>query len=72
MKSESQEIGSLNYRIVLKFDRGFGNIVAEEPVKGQRDGAIPNTNLMSSSQEVDKIFLLEIEMGNWLSVHTIV
>ena len=46
--SRSREIGSLNYRIALKFDRHLASSAAEEPVKFQSDRTILNTNLAVS------------------------
>ena len=46
--SRSREIGSLNYRIALKFDRHFGSTAADVPVKFQSDRSILNTNLVAS------------------------
>ena len=42
------EIGTLNCRIALKFDRHIGSTAAEVPVKFQSDRAILNTNLAVS------------------------
>ena len=43
--SQSCKIGSLNYHIVLKFDRCIGNTAAKEPVKFESNGTILNTYL---------------------------
>ena len=48
MKSRSHEIGTLNCRIALKFDRHIGSNVAAVPVKFQSDRTILNTNLAAS------------------------
>ena len=45
VKSRSHEIGTLNCRIALKFDRHIGSNAAEVPVKFQSDRTILNTNL---------------------------
>ena len=45
VRSQSREIGNLNYRITLKFDRHISSTAAEVPVKFQSDCTIPNTNL---------------------------
>ena len=45
MKSRSHEIGSLNYRIVLKFDKHISSTAADVPVKFQSDCTVLNTNL---------------------------
>ena len=37
MKSQSREIGSLSYRIAMKFDRRVGSSAAEVPVNFQSD-----------------------------------
>ena len=44
----SREIGHLNHRTALKFDRFFGSTAAEEPDKFQSDRTILNTNLTVS------------------------
>ena len=46
--SRCREIGSLNYRIALKFDRHVGSTAAEVPVKFQSDRTILHTNLAAS------------------------
>ena len=46
--SWSREIGSLNYRIAVKFDRHIGSSAAEELVKFQSDHTILNTNFAAS------------------------
>ena len=46
--SRSREIGSLNYRIALNFDRHFGSTTADVPIKFRSDHAILNTNLAAS------------------------
>ena len=48
VKSRSREIGNLNYRIDLKFNRPLGSAVAGMPVKFQNDRTILNTNLAAS------------------------
>ena len=48
MKSRSHEIGTLNCRIALKFDRHIGSNAAAVPVKFQSDRTILNTNLAAS------------------------
>ena len=48
VKSRSQEIGTLNCRIALKFVRHIGSTAAEVPVKFQSDTTILNTNLAAS------------------------
>ena len=48
VKSRSHEIGTLNCRIALKFDRHIGSTAAEVPVKFQSDRTILNTNLATS------------------------
>ena len=48
MKSRSHEIGTLNCRIALKFDRHIGSNAAEVPVKFQSDRTILNINLAAS------------------------
>ena len=48
IKSRSYEIGTLNCRIALKFDRHIGSNAAEVPVKFQSDRKILNTNLAAS------------------------
>ena len=65
MKSRSYEIGSLNYRIALKFDRHFGSNAAEVPVKFQSDWAILNTNLAASRfhEILQQDVLSDIETG---------
>ena len=49
MKSRSREIGGLNYRIALQFDRHIDSSAAEVPVKFQGDRTILNTNPVASS-----------------------
>ena len=44
MKSRSREIGRLNYRIAMKFDRHISSSAAEVPVKFQSDRTILNTS----------------------------
>ena len=46
--SRSHEIGNLNCRIALKFDRHIGSTAAEVPVKFPSDRTILNTNLAAS------------------------
>ena len=48
MKSRSHEIGTLNCRIALKFDKHIGNTAAEVPVKFQSDQTILNTHLAAT------------------------
>ena len=48
VKSRSHEIGTLNCRIALKFDRHIGSTAAEVPVKFQSDRTILNANLAAS------------------------
>ena len=48
IRYRSGEIGNLNYRIALKFDRNIDSSIAEVPVKFQSDRTILNTNLMDS------------------------
>ena len=48
VKTGSREIGFLNYRIALKFDRLIGSTAAGVPVKFQSDRAILVTNLAAS------------------------
>ena len=45
---EAAKLGSLNYRIALKFDRHVRSTVAKVPVKFQSDRTILNTNLAAS------------------------
>ena len=47
-KSQSREIGSLDYRIALEFDRHIASSAAEVPHKLQSDRTILNTNLAAS------------------------
>ena len=42
------EIGSLNYRNALKFDRHLGSTAATALVKFQNDRPVLNTNLVAS------------------------
>ena len=48
MKSRSREIGSLNDRIALQFDRHHNSSAFDGPVKLQCDRTILNTNLAAS------------------------
>ena len=48
VKTRSHEIGTLNCRLALKFDRHIGSTAAEVPVKFQSDRTILNTNLAAS------------------------
>ena len=48
MKSLSREVGILNYRIPLKFDKQIGSNIAQVHVKSQRVRAILNANLATS------------------------
>ena len=48
MKSLSREIGSLNYRIVLKIDKHLGSTAADLPVIILSDRTILNINLEAS------------------------
>ena len=68
----SCEIGSLNYRITLKFDRHFGSIAAEVPVKFQSDCTILNINLAASSLcgILQKGVLSDIETEPWSVMQT--
>ena len=50
MKSRSREIGSLNYRIALKFDWHIGSSAADVPIKFQSDRAILNIKLVAHSK----------------------
>ena len=67
VKSRSHEIGTLNYRIALKFDRHIGSIAAEVPVKFQSDRTILNTNLAASRlyEILRKDVFSDIETGPW-------
>ena len=47
-ESRSRENASFDYRIALKFDRHFGSIAAEVPVKFQWDRTMLNTNHAAS------------------------
>ena len=48
VRSRSHEIGTLNCRIALTFDRHTGSTAAEVPVKFQSERTILNTNLAAS------------------------
>ena len=48
VKSRRRQIGSLNYRISLKFDRRHGSTAAEELDKFQSDQKISNKNLATA------------------------
>ena len=48
VKYRSHEIGTLNCRIALKFDRHIGSNATKVPVKFQSDRTILNTNLVAS------------------------
>ena len=65
--SQSHEIGTLNCRIALKFDRNIGSTAAEVPVKFQNDQAILNTNLAASrlGEILRKDVFSDIETGPW-------
>ena len=65
VKSRSSEIGGLNCRIALKFDRHFGSCTAEVPVKFQSNRTILNTNLAASilCEILQKDVLSDIETG---------
>ena len=52
-------IGSLNYRIALKFDRHIGSSAAEVPVKFQSDRTILDTNLTDSIDIYVKYYMFE-------------
>ena len=67
VKSRSHEIGTLNCRIDLKFDRHIGSTAAEVPVKLQSDRAILNTNLAASIlyEILRKAVFSDIETGPW-------
>ena len=69
MKSRSHEIGTLNCRIALKFDRYIGSNAAEVPVKFQSDRTILNTNLAASRlyEILRKDVFSDIETGPWCS-----
>ena len=45
---EAAKIGSLNYRVTLKFDRHVSSIAAEVPVKFQSDRTILYTKVVAS------------------------
>ena len=68
--SRSREIGSLNYRIALKFDKHIGSSVAEGPVSFQSDRTILSTNLTASRLHETKRYdiLSHIETGPWPSI----
>ena len=61
----SHEIGTLNSRIALKFDRHIGSTAAEVPVKFQSDRTILNTNLAASrlNEILRKDVFSDIETG---------
>ena len=65
VKSRSHEIGTLNCRIALKFDRHIGSTAAEVPVKFQSDRIILNTNLAASrlNEILRKDVFSDIETG---------
>ena len=67
MKFRSHEIGTLNCRIALKFDRHIGSNAAEVPVKFQSDRTILNTNLAASRLYgiLRKDVFSDIETGLW-------
>ena len=65
VKSRSHEIGTLNCRIALKFDRHIGSTASEVPVKFQSDRTILNTNLAASRlyEILQKDVFSDIETG---------
>ena len=65
VKSRSHEIGTLNCRIALKFDRHIGSTAAEVPVKFQNDRTNLNTNLAASRlyEILRKELFSDIETG---------
>ena len=67
VKSRSHEIGTLNSRIALKFDRHIGSTAAEVPVEFQSDRTILNTNLAASRlyEILRKDVFSDIETGPW-------
>ena len=67
VKSRSHEIGTLNCRITLKFDRHIGSTAAEVPVKFQSDRTILNTNLaaLRLHEILRKDVFSDIETGPW-------
>ena len=66
MKSRSREIGRLNPRIALEFDRYTGSSITEEPVKWRSNRTILNTNLVAFEASRDLIRRLSaIESGPW-------
>ena len=48
MQSRTREIGSLNYRMALEFDKHIDGTAVEVPIKFHWDRAILNTNLVAS------------------------
>ena len=69
VKTQSREIGSLNYCMALKFDRHIGSNAADAPVKFQSDWTVLNTNLaaLRLHKILQKDALLDIETGLWFS-----
>ena len=67
VKSRSHEIGTINCRIALKFDRHIGSTAAEVPVKLQSNRTILNTNLAASRlyEILLKDAFSDIETGPW-------
>ena len=64
MKPRGNEIGSLNYCIMLKFNRHIGSTATDVPVKFQSNRKILNTNLAALKlREILKYILLDIETG---------
>ena len=67
VRFRSHEIGTLNCRIALKFDRHIGSTTAEVSVKFQSDRTILNTNLAASRVDeiLRKYVFSDIETGPW-------
>ena len=67
VKSRSREICIKNCSIALKFDRHFGSIAADVPVKFQSDTTILSTNLVASRlhEILRKDVFSDIETGPW-------
>ena len=67
VKSRSREICIYNWPISLKFDRHFGSIAADVPVKFQSDTTIQSTNLVASRLHkiLWKDVFSDIETGPW-------
>ena len=72
VKSWSHEIGTLNCRIALKFDRHIGSTAAGVAVQFQSDRAILNTNLAVSRlyEILQKDVFSDIETGPWVELDT--